>query len=140
MAGPKVHAVPTGIIAIIALIIYTPLALLSSSTAILLLVLFLGVFMDIDHLSIRRIKKIRRGEKGPVEGWVDWMHTWQALVGIIILSVIIFNILPIASYLVHILIDSGNRSNIKYPDKTPLPGFIHQFYPRWMTYETKFVI
>jgi len=140
MAHPKVHAVPTGMLAIISLVVYTPLALLSHNTLILALVLFFGIFMDGDHLSIRRIKKILRAEKGPVEGWVNWIHTWHALAGVIVASFLISSWLPFLSYASHILIDGANRSNLSYPKAAPLPTFIHRFYPQWLKYETGLII
>lgn len=72
MAGPKVHGIATLPIIVLSWIIYTPVIILSKNTFILCLVLFLGFGMDfVDHLSIRRIKKILRGEKGPIKGWIN---------------------------------------------------------------------
>ncbi len=141
MAGPKVHAVPTLILTALAAIFCTPLALLSENSLILILVLFLGLFMDlVDHLSIRRIKKILCGEKEPVPGWVNWMHTWWACLGVLCVSTLLGSVLPFLSYAIHVVIDGGDRSNLKYSGSAPLPEFLHQFYPAWAKYETGLII
>ncbi len=140
MAHPKWHAIPTTILTIISICCYMPLAILSDNTLVLLLVMGFGVFMDfIDHLSVRRIKKILSGQKGPVEGWINWMHTWQALAGVIIIAIIVGNILPLLSYVFHILIDGGDIDHRIY-SVSPLPKSIHRFYPKCLTYRTGLII
>ncbi len=141
MAFPQWHAIPTAIIVIISVICCAPFAFLSGNTLILSLVLFFGVFMDfVDHLSVRRIKKILRGEKGPIPEWTNWMHTWQALAGVIIVVIIVGNVLPLISYVIHILIDGGDNNYEFFPHVAPLPTVIHPFYPKWLTYKTPIII
>ncbi len=139
MAHPKVHAVPTLVLALVYMLVVGPLALMGRDVIIVMLVLFFGIFMDGDHLSIRRIKRILSGQKGPVPGWINWMHTWEALVGVVIVAIIVGNILPLLSYVAHILIDGGDCDN-PVPSPSPLPSFIHPVYPRWLTYHTGLII
>lgn len=135
MAHPKVHVISTHTLALVYLLGVGPLALRCNGQDVMVvaLVVLFGILIDADHLSIRKIKKILRGEKGPIPGWVNWMHTWQALVGVIIIVMIIGNVLPFIAYIMHILIDGADRANLTYPN-SPLPTLIYRFYPRWMTY------
>ncbi len=139
MAHPKVHAIPTFALALLYLLVIGPFALIGKDIVVVALVVLFGVFMDADHLSIRRIKKILIGQKGPVEGWINWMHTWQALAGVIIIAIIVGNILPLLSYVFHILIDGGDIDHRIY-SVSPLPKSIHRFYPQCLTYRTGLII
>lgn len=145
MAHPKWHFWPTLILCGVSAVVYTPMVLYSHNTFSIIGVWLFGFFMDLDHLSIRRIKKIygvirfkRKEAKGPVEGWVNWMHTWYSPVIVIIYSTIIWNFMPLASYVIHILIDGGNRDNFYHT--SPLPEYLHRFYPRRWTYSTGLII
>ncbi len=139
MAHPKVHAIPTFLLALLYVLVVGPLALMGRDVVIVILILFFGVLMDADHLSVRRIKKILSGQKGPVEGWINWMHTWQALAGVIIIAIIVGNILPLLSYVFHILIDGGDIDH-RICLASPLPKSIHPFYPKCLTYRTGLII
>jgi len=140
MAHPKWHALPTFVLVGIYVLLVAPFALLSREVFIAILTIGLGIFMDADHVSVRRIKKILRGEKGPVPGWVNYMHTWQAFLGVVLLCAILGNFLPLSSFAIHIAIDGGDRSNVKYHGAAPLPEFLHRFYPERLKYQTKLMI
>jgi len=138
MAAPQWHAIPTLVLVSLYILVITPLALTSKDTASLILAVIFGILIDADHLSIRRIKKILRGEKGPVPGWINWGHTWWFLVAFVGTSFITGIWLPFVSYAIHMLIDGGDR----FPREmrwggSPLPESLHRFYPEWLTYETK---
>jgi hypothetical protein len=137
LALPKWHAIPTVVIGVTSVVAY-PLSTPRNSL-ILIAVIGLGVFVDGDHLSIRRIKRILRGEKGPVPGWINYMHTWGALMGLVVLSFLIGNWLPFLSYTVHMLMDGANRDNVE-ESVSPLPKSLHRFYPEWCKYEIGNVI
>jgi hypothetical protein len=140
MAAPQWHAIPTAVIAAATAVVYPPTTL--PNLFVLGAVVGLGFFVDGDHLSIRRIKRILRGERGPVPGWVNWAHTWWFLGALTASSVHFGNYLPLASYAIHMLIDGGDRSNAeeKYSGTAPLPEFLHRFCPRWAKYETKLLV
>lgn len=139
MAAPKWHALATTPIAIVSTVAY-PLTT-PENIIVLAGVVGLGIFTDGDHLSIRRVKKILRKEKGPVPGWINWGHTWLFCVAVVLVSIFVWSILPFVSYTVHMLIDGGDRSNVeKYPGVAPLPEFLHRFYPEWAKYETGLII
>lgn len=141
MAHPKWHTLPTLVLAGLCLFATMPLVLMSMEAVVAGLVIFLGVFIDIDHVSVRRIKKILRKDKGPVSGWVNWAHTWQFALAVALISVFVWSALPFVSYAVHMLVDGGNRSGVTLSKgNSPLSDFLHRFYPRWLTYETGFII
>lgn len=141
MAAPKWHVLTTAPIAVVSAVAYP--ATTPENIIILAGIIGLGIFVDGDHLSIRRVKKILRGEKGPVPGWTNWAHTWWFAAMLVVGSFFLGNWLPFISYAVHMLIDGGNKTmlepNIKWGN-SPLPEFLHQFYPRWLTYETGLII
>lgn len=147
MAAPKWHLGPTLILSIMSVTIYSPLSLASRNTMIIASIFVFGVLVDyIDHLSIRRLKKLykviflkQKEARGPVEGWVNWMHTVWALIGVVGFSILIHSSLPLISYVIHILIDGGNRDNILYPN-SPLPAWLHKFYPRCLTYSAGLIV
>lgn len=136
MAYPKWHIVPTAVIGGAYWFFHRPLKAWSRDTLVLLLIVGFGVLLDVDHLSIRRVKKLLRRDRSPIEGWVNWLHTWYALVGIVVVSAIIGNLLPLLSYSVHILIDGADRGN-PIERNSLLPAAIHRFYPEWMTYDSE---
>ncbi len=140
MARSRCHAIPTGIIFILVVLICPPLAIFSENALIAAAVIFFGFFVDLDHLSIKRIRKILRGGKGPIENWVNWMHTVWALIVVVGISALLINYWPLVSYGIHILIDAGDRGHLEYPGLSPLPGFLHQFYPEFLKYETGLII
>lgn len=148
MAHPKWHMIPTLVISGTEVAINPPTSILSEGSFILAGVVILGFFVDGDHLSIRRIKKILQGkEKGPVVDWVNYMHTWPTAIAFAVASLILTVALPagwlwcfpLLSYAFHMVIDGGDKSNLDIPN-SPLPKSIHRFYPRWMTYETGLII
>jgi len=128
LASPKCHAVSTG-----ALVVgYSAIAGIPE-TWTMLFILFFGVFVDIDHLSVLRIKKLLKKDKTVVEGWVNYMHTWQ---GLLVLSIFCFFtglLLPWLAYIIHMLVDGANRNNMRF-QTSPLPKKIHRFYPEWLKY------
>lgn len=133
MAKPKWHVLATTPIAVVAAVKHLPQDIISRESAILISAVLLGVFIDVDHLSIRRIKRIIAGQKGPVADWINWLHTWQAMLVIAIFSLVLQTFLPFMSYLIHILIDGANRDNLLF-NNSPLPRRTHPFYPRQLTY------
>lgn len=134
MAGPKTHAVPTVVLMAASAFIYTPMVLVSKNSLVLFLVLFFGVLIDfVDHFSIRRIKKLAKDDMEPVEGWTCWLHTWPAALGVLIISLAIWNVLPLLSYFVHILIDAARKEIEEYKDG-PLPVSLSRFVPAWLRY------
>lgn len=136
MAHPQWHVLPTAVVGGFSCVFYRPLKIWGKNTLVILLVIGFGLLTDIDHLCLRRVKKLLRGDISPVEGWINHMHTWYALVGVVVISVIIGNLLPLASYALHVLVDGANRANLEYLD-SPLPRAIHGFYPRWLTYDSE---
>lgn len=135
MASLKWHIAPTTLVAIISMVCAPITVLFSKNMFVLLAVIGMGIFVDLDHRIIRR-----RADGGfyisgaPIEGCTNWLHTWQMMIGIIILSILLMNPLPLISFVVHILIDGANRANIRWPKWSPLPMWINKFFPRWMTY------
>lgn len=140
MASPKVHLLPTAVLASIYFFAVAPLFFYSRQNLIIILIIGLGFLMDVDHLSAQRIQKILRGEKGPVPGHVNLMHTWIALFFVIVGCYAIENYLPLVSYGIHILIDAGDRGNLQYHGSSPLPEFLHGFIPECLKYETGLII
>lgn len=139
MAAPQWHAIPTALIATASAMTYPPTT--PENIIILSGVVGLGIFVDVDHVSVRGVRRILKGVKGPLPGWVNWMHTWWALVAVVVGSFTFGNWLPFLSYAVHMLIDGGNRSDVALnPGTSPLPQTIHCFYPHWATYETGQII
>lgn len=126
MASPKWHTIATLPLVIITLCLDLPLILTSKSLLVLILVILFGIGLDIDHLSIRRIKKLLRGEKEPLSNWVNYLHTWYGLLLITLFSLIVIKLLiPLIAYLLHILIDSSNENN-KFFDDSPLSSFLYR--------------
>jgi hypothetical protein len=138
MAAPQWHAVPTAVIAIASAVAYPSTTL--ENIIVLAGVVGLGILVDVDHLSIRRVKKILRGEKGPVPGWTNWGHTWWFATVVAVGSFLLGNWLAFLSYAAHMLMDGGNRDVKKHPGAAPLPEFIHRFCPERWKYETGLII
>lgn len=134
MAKPRWHIFPTLIILLIYAIFYLPLIIAGKSILISLLIIIFGIFIDIDHLDPRCIKQILHGNFYPKQGWINYMHTWQALICIGILCFLLSNYLPLISYIIHIAIDGGNRACRDHPN-SPLQVFLHRLYPQWLTYD-----
>ncbi len=134
------HIFATAIIAGLACIrMGAPKDLIGGISFIFGLIILFGLCIDVDHLSFKRIKKILKGEKKPVPGWINRLHTWQALAAICIFAILIWNPFPLLSYLGHILIDAGDQSNSIYKT-SPLPRFLHYFYPKCLTYKADLII
>lgn len=107
----------------------------------------LGILLDGDHLSPRRIYRLAKGDRRPVSGWTNYFHTWWWFTLIIILTAEwifigggIFvrgfsavKLLPIFSYILHQLIDAANRNTIN----SPLPISLAKYIPDGWRYETK---
>ena len=182
MALPQVHVVATAPLAIWSAVVYP----LNSVFGIcnFVAVLFCGILFDIDHVSMRRIRRImdiegvevkgwkewikifylfglkiissllkkqktKKQGKGPIAGWINYFHTWQKAVWIVVawLGMIMVAAawdsltayLPILSYWIHIIVDADGRGNRTY-DNSPLPKFLHRFFPEWLTYEEKILL
>ncbi len=143
MARPKWH-IAHSIILLIVVCLLISLTWGKGITAFLLVFGF-GVLVDIDHLhpiffwnlNFRKIKNLITGNVKDLElqpaGWVNYLHTWQTIVGVTIFSLIIGSWLPFVSYSVHMVVDGANRANFEYP-ASPLPKAIHWLYPRCFTY------
>ena len=137
MAGPKTHAGPTVVLMAASAFVCTPMALVSKNSLVLFLVLFFGVLFDfVDHFSVRRIRKLAKGDVEPVENWICWMHTWWAALGVLAISLAVWNVLPFLSYAVHILIDAARKEIEEYKDG-PLPASLSRFIPPWLRYSVK---
>jgi len=136
MASPKWHAVPTTALTVISLVAYPVSSIINKNLFITIAIILLGFFVDADHIPFGKLKQLIKERKWLDSNHINIMHTWYALAGIIILSVIFGNCLPLLSYAVHILIDGGSRTSMRYPKCSPLPRSLHRFYPRWLTYET----
>lgn len=145
MANPKWHIVHSFSLFIVYLCFFLPFAAIwGRGIKDLLLVFGFGVLIDIDHLSrcffrdlsLFKIKNLITGKIKDLDlqpiGWVNYLHAWQAMVGVAVFSLIIRTWLPLASYLIHIVVDSANRANPEY-QTSPLPIAIHRFFPRWLT-------
>jgi len=129
MARPQYHVAPTAVCIMLAYCIGGGLQEAAAAC-------ISGFFIDIDHLSIRRIKNILNGRrKDYVPGWVDYFHTWYAALIILIINVNIGWWFVLLSYVIHILIDSANRENL-VSHESPLPKFLFRFYPPWLTYRS----
>lgn len=143
MAGLRVHIISTGILTGLYLLICTVLtALLPQSDIWQLLGIFgLGILIDFDHISIRRIKKLLKGDRTPFKGWTNWAHTVE-FAFLVIAGTIIDNFflgqpsidkfLPAAAYFLHILIDAGNTEVIN----SPLPSSLSFLVPSWLKYKS----
>jgi hypothetical protein len=136
MANPRWHAAPTAVLTVVSLVVYPVSSIISKNLFIAIMVILLGFLVDIDHLPFNKLKQFLMGGKWLDPNHVNIMHTWYALAGVIIFSAIIGNCLPLLSYAVHILIDGGSRTSMRYPKCSPLPRYLYRFYPRWLTYET----
>lgn len=132
MALPQTHAVATAPIAVVSLWLY-PLKT-SEDVAIFVGVIFFGIFLDADHLSVRRIKRIIDGDWTPLEDYINFLHTWQALVIAAVVSVVVSHYLPLISYLAHLLLDGANEYN-QVCKNAPFLTWLHKFYPGCLKYK-----
>jgi hypothetical protein len=124
------HGVVTLALLAVSWIIYPPEAFISMNTFVLICIVSFSQFDDLDHISgWEYLKEYFKGHlKGDLIGlkvesadkWTNWMHTWQAVLGVALLSLWIGNYLPIVSQIIHIFMDGFNRANLKYPN-SPLP-------------------
>ena len=113
-----------------------------------------GVLIDLDHLPFGRLYKAfkKGGHQAVVEswkrqGWLDSdhlniMHTWWALVVVVIFSFFVGGVWAFIAFVVHLLIDSGSLNNLDYPKCSPLPRDVLRsiglrYYPKWALYHTK---
>jgi len=139
MGSPKRHAVFTLPLIILFLICYMPIILFSKNSLILGGVIFFGIFLDIDHLTLRIIKEFIQGKKVPMIGKINYLHTWYGLIVIAVISIIGFKSLwPLFSYLLHIFIDSCNIGN-QYFAESPLSNLLYRkiigpYFPNWIKY------
>lgn len=94
--------------------------------------LFIRFFIKSAKVVLGNGKK--EGGKGPVPGWINYLHTWQAAVVILVLSFLFWNFLPAGAYAVHIAVDAASQGQEKYFSE-PLPRVLHKLLPRWLTYK-----
>ncbi|OGZ41129.1 MAG: hypothetical protein A3B04_01405 [Candidatus Portnoybacteria bacterium RIFCSPLOWO2_02_FULL_39_11] len=132
------HVLLTAILVFISLIAYQPM--ISRQNFISLSgIIFFGALLDIDHISFQQIADLLNRKKerlllgAPVSGWRNWLHTWQAFIGIVCFSVLAWNLLPLLSFIFHIMFDGANKCNLVYRTSL-LPTAIHPFYPEWLKY------
>ncbi len=131
------HMLLTAALAFVSLIVYQPI--IWGSFVSLGGIVFFGVMLDVDHISFRQIVDllVRKKERlllgAPAPGWINWLHTWQALLVVVCLSVIMANFLLLLSFGFHILLDGANKCNLIYRT-SPLATTIHPFYPEWLKY------
>lgn len=129
MAKPQYHVVPAAICAYLGYQLGGgwPEAIAAS---------FSGFFLDVDHLSIRRIKNILNGRrKDFVPGWVDYFHTRKAALIFLVAAIFTNWWFALASYAIHMLIDGGNKENLA-SHEAPLPEAMFKFYPPRLTYRS----
>lgn len=136
MASPKTHAAST-----ITLIVFwaaltaalSPSLIWNKNWTALLLVIFFGVLMDVDHLPFCNLKAYLEGRSGYKDKQKLFFHLWPGLIIAASSSFLVTNILPFLSYTIHILIDGGSREGYAKPH---LPYYLHCLYPSWLKYET----
>jgi hypothetical protein len=98
---------------------------------------FTGLFLDGDHLSPLRVITALKGKMDKdYRGWIDYFHTWYGAVVLLGLCAVLgWWWFAMLSYVLHMLIDAGNRENL-VSGEAPLPGFLFRFYPPWLTYQS----
>ncbi len=129
MAKPQYHLAPTAVCAAVAYCVGGGWQEAAAAS-------FTGFFLDIDHMSIRRIKNILNGRrKDYIPGWVDCFHTWYGALLILGLCTILGWWFAFFAYAAHILIDGGNSENL-VSHEAPLPEYLFRFYPPWLTYRS----
>lgn len=78
----------------------------------------------------------KEGGKGPVPGWINYLHTWQAATVILVFSFLFWTFLPAGAYAVHIAVDAASQGQERFNGE-PLPRLLHRFIPRWLVYKDK---
>lgn len=145
MATPKAHIGATAVLLVVVHIIGFFIRLSLGLLNVVWIVSF-GVLIDVDHFPFGRLWAAFKtsGIRGVWESWkkygwfdaehVNVLHTWWALVAIIIFSIVTWNAWPFVAYTIHMLIDGGSRHHSEYPVCSPMPRDINRFYPRRLTY------
>ena len=128
MASPKVHIKVTFILAGAYAISCIPFAIFSKDSLILSAVIFFGVFVDFDHVMSFKLERIKDGSWVKAEGEIDWLHTWDGLELAILSSVRLESVLPLLSFIVHMMIDGANRATIMNGNKGVLPLSIQIYF------------
>lgn len=142
MAKPNIHFGVTIALLVFYGLVIAPLSIFQNGMwyIIWFSTLLIGVLIDVDHASLIRIKEALRGVHGPIPGWNNYLHSWVAF-WLIIAACIYFwvlsgSYLPLLAYILHILIDSANRSNENSGPMgiSAVPNFLYRFCPEWLKY------
>lgn len=134
MASAMVHFPVSATVVTIGLLPNMPAQFSTRSFLVSTLVMAFGFLLDIDHISSLRPGKIRNGMWIRELEHTNWMHTWQAATAVALVSVKIWNIMPLISYVLHILIDAPNLNNMR----CPLPLALLCYVPVRLRYIYKF--
>ena len=142
MASPKVHVVIT--VPFVLFQFFSPDSFLVKGLKIVL-ILFAGVGIDIDHLTRGGVKRFLAGKvlmTGSQEsakkatagelldsdifsGWVNYFHTWKGLILFGGLAWLFRSPGMAFAYAVHMFLDGGNCWN-QIMSSSPLAKFIHE--------------
>lgn len=138
MVDIRIHAIITIPVALASWILYPPQNTLSIEYFVFVCTIFFGFMIDLDHISDIDYIVCLMKEKPKVpttEEWTNWLHTKSAVVGVILLTVAVWNLMPLISYAIHIGVDGFNRANLKYGN-SPMPVAIVKWVLRrgWWTY------
>lgn len=134
----KAHIPVTAVIAQASWLIYPVGSSFGVNDISLILIVFFGIFIDIDHIpNLKYAVNAALGRGRPaVLGRVNYLHTWWVAIVVAILSVATRNPLVFVSYASHIIMDAANRANEAQPTN-PFPTWIYKHWPKklmWLTY------
>jgi len=152
MAGPKKHTIASA--ELMVLYVIGSLVGFTRSWEDLIWIAVFSVLIDIDHIPFGRLWRAFKtaGIDGVLaswkkDGWLDAdhlniMHTWWALIAVIIFSFAIGNVWPLVAFAIHTMIDAGSLDQQDYPKCSPMPGWIFRhfairYYPEWTLYHTR---
>jgi hypothetical protein len=129
MAKPKWHVIPTAVCAGLAYWVGGGWPEVAAAS-------FTGFFVDGDHVSPLRLKTALKGKMDKeYRGWIDYLHTLYGALIILIACAVLGWWFAMLSYVIHMLIDAGNKENL-ISHEAPLPEYLFRFCPKRLTYRS----
>lgn len=135
VAKPKWHAIVT-IVPVLYLAVVSVNLWSARTVTEMAAIVFLGVLVDVDHLSWLRVKKILRHDLTPVPYHVNYLHSWLGAIVVTAFCLKMGFYLAFAMYAAHMFVDGCNRDNTRSGPVgiSPIPTWIYQFCPEWAKY------
>jgi hypothetical protein len=134
MAKPSYHAIHTVLLVMLYILATLSCIFCIHSYLVIAAVIFLGIFIDIDHVGSLKNDDIKAGKWLEMPNHVNWLHTKKGLLVALLISFLLLNYIPFLSFAIHMFVDGANRANRYKPTRSPLPAWLHHFYPRALTY------